>query len=237
VVKQFVLIPKGPDVTDEYFHTYWRTGHAENLALKIRRIDRYTQSHRVAAAVPGWPETPYLGIAECGFASLELAYGLTEDPDYTENVQYDDATFMDGERVGFITCGEPLVLRAGAPIAKDTPGVKVILLLARSIELSPAEFRERVTALGSELAAAGDAHTVLLCPAELETYDMELKPPYDAILELYYPDADTYSRAWEQSGGALLETLGPIVDAARTSASLYEELRFRWPTAAELEAV
>jgi hypothetical protein len=231
MVKHFVLIPKRADVANEVFHEHWRDNHSQ-LAMMIRSLERYTQSHRLEPAAPGWSQSPFDGIAECGFADLDGAYGLSTNPDYTENAKEDDPNFIAIEDLGFFTCELPEVLRSGPAILADTPGVKVMLLLTRPDQLDPAEFQAALGALAPRLAGLTPmAHTILLCLPVLETYGKDPEPAYDAIAEVYYPDRAAYEAEWNQSGEQAFELLAPILDSSsRSSASPYDETRFIWPS-------
>ena len=140
MIKGFALIPKRPDVSDEKFHTHWRTIHAD-LALRILALRRYVQSHRIPSQVPGFAASPYEGAAEIWFDDLATAQGLKDNPDYLEGAFKDEPNFIDVPRLTFLNTRENVVV-AGPQLAKDAPGIKGLFLVKRKPGLSVAEFQD-----------------------------------------------------------------------------------------------
>ena len=122
MIKGFALIPKRPDVSDEKFHTHWRTIHAD-LARRISALRRYVQSHRIPDAVPGFTVSPYEGAAEIWFENLAVAQSLQDNPDYVEGAFKDEPNFIDVPNLTFLSTQENVVV-AGPQLAKDAPGIK-----------------------------------------------------------------------------------------------------------------
>src|SRR5262245_53562357 len=94
MIKVFALLHVRHDVTVEAFHHHWRTVHRAH-ALRITRIRRYTQAHRVRPGLPGLPEAEWEGVPEVWFDSLESAIAQRTDPQYTEFAQLDEPNFID----------------------------------------------------------------------------------------------------------------------------------------------
>jgi uncharacterized protein (TIGR02118 family) len=220
VIKLYGLIPKRTDISDEQFHAHWASTHKE-LALRIRALRQYVQSHRVRGEVASLPSSIYEGIAEVWLDDVGAAVGLAEDPDYTENAKLDEPNFIDVDRHGVIVAREH-VIDAGPPIAKDAPGVKAMLLLRRRA----GAFTAPPTRLADGLAGA--ERIVLAVPLD-ESYADGATPPYDAVLEAWFADADAFERAWASTGDVVLDELD--ADRSASSAVLVEELRVIWPEA------
>lgn len=231
MVKVFALIPRRSDTSEQHFHEHWSGPHAE-LALRITTMLGYVQSHRTAPALEGIPESPYDGIAEVWFQDAETAAGMGEDPNYAEYAHLDEPNFIDTDRLGFVITQEH-VLRAGDPVAKDAAGVKVLLLLRRSDQLSAREFARRLLAAGGRLAElVPAAHRVVLAVAIPESYQDGAEPTYDALVELWFPRREDFEQAWRDSGESLLGEIDAVADPFGTCGMLAEELRVVWPEGA-----
>ena len=214
MVKVFALIPRRPDVTEEFFHEHWAGPHAE-LAKRITTIRRYVQSHRVAPGVAGLPPAIYEGIAEVWFDDFATAAGMGEDPNYAEGAHLDEPNFIDIDRLGFVIADED-VLRAGPPVGQDDAGVKAALLLRGG----RAALAEAAARLADQVPAAT---RVTVSTAVDELYADGAEPAFDAIVELWFDDVAAFEAAW---ASASVADLG----AADGSAGfLADELRVIWP--------
>ena len=228
MVKVFALIPRRGDITEQHFHEHWAGPHAE-LALRITTLRRYVQSHRQPGVIEGLPESPYDGIAEVWFDDAATAAGMGEDPNYAEHAHLDEPNFIDTDRLGFVMTQEH-VLHAGPPVAKDAPGVKVMLLLRRADSLSPREFAQRLVSIGEGAVAALEGTTRSTVAVALpESYEDGDGPVFDGVVEIWFAGADEFDRAWRASGEALLAELDSVADPFRSCGLLAEELRVIWP--------
>lgn len=228
MIKGFALIPKRPDISDEQFHTHWRTIHAE-LALRISALLRYVQSHRLPHTIPGF-SSPYEGAAEIWFDDLATAQGLKDNPEYVDGAFRDEPNFIDVPRLRFLNTQENVVV-AGPTLAKDTPGVKGVFLLKRKPGLSVAEFQDYWRNTHAPLVPGTPGlRRYVQCHVCPETYDTDM-PAFDGVAELSWPDWATFEQAWasdelqvEQS-----EDVKRFVDTANSVAFLAEENRLIWP--------
>jgi uncharacterized protein (TIGR02118 family) len=229
VVKIFALDPKRPDLTVEQFHEHWRGPHAE-LALKIKTQRRYVQNHRLPVEVPGLAPCPYEGIAEVWFDDYAAAASLATDPDYTEHARLDEPNFVDMEGLVFFPTGERVML-GGPPIERDTPLVKLLLLVRRKPGLSPEEFDRHWRELHGPLmvAAHPGLRRYVQCPTLPEAYAGG-DPAYDGVGELWWDDLETFRRSWGAAAadGQLRRIAGSFVDMP-PAGMLAEEYRVLWP--------
>lgn len=231
MVKVFALIPRRSDISETQFHEHWAGPHAQ-LAQRITTMRGYVQSHRAAPSLEGIPESPYDGIAEVWFDNAETAAGMGEDPNYADHAHVDEPNFIDTDRLGFVITQEH-VLRAGESVAKDAAGIKVLLLLHRSDQLSPREFAQRLLACEDRLAKlVPTARRVVLAVAIPESYQDGAEPTYDALVELWFSRREDFEEAWRASGESLLGEIDAVADPFRTCGMLAEELRVIWPRGA-----
>lgn len=99
-VKFMVFIKRRPGMTREEFVAYHRTSHAKTFMADptIRRLCRkYVQSHPVPPDIEGVPESPFDGIAEIWFDSVEDFREAFSSATYMANVRPDELRFMDLE--------------------------------------------------------------------------------------------------------------------------------------------
>ena len=236
MVKVFALIPRRKDISETQFHEHWAGPHAE-LAQRIATMRGYVQSHRVAPALEGIPESPYDGNAEVWFDDAETAVGMGEDPNYAEYAHVDEPNFIDTDRLGFLITQEH-VLRAGESVAKAAAGIKVLLLLHRSGQLSPREFTQRLLNVGDRLAELiPAAQRLVLAVATAESYQDDAEPPYDALVELWFSPRKDFEEAWREAGESFLGEIDGLADPFRTCGMLAEELRVVWPEGSPLAGV
>jgi uncharacterized protein (TIGR02118 family) len=81
-------------ISRQEFHDHWRHPHG-TLVKGIRPIRRYIQNHRIDTDLIPHSESPYLGIAEVWFDSLEVGHNLGNDPQFVKHVGPDEPNFVD----------------------------------------------------------------------------------------------------------------------------------------------
>jgi uncharacterized protein (TIGR02118 family) len=228
MIKVFYLIAKRPDISEKQFHRHWREVHAP-LALKIRGLHRYVQSHRITH--PGFGlSCPYDGVAEVWFDSLEAARKMRESREYLEGAFVDEPNFIDTSRLTWIATQENAVV-AGPPVAKDTPSVKALFFPKRKPGLSVAEFQ---TYWRTRHAAIVPKTPGLLryvqCHVLPETY-AEGIPTYDGVAELWWPELASAERAAESPEFRVeqLNDARQFVDVEHLEGFVAEENRVIWP--------
>ena len=96
MIKGYALIPKKPDISLEQFHRHWREVHAP-LALRVKTLKRYVQSHRIPQDIPGFTTSPYEGLAEIWFEDVQTGQGLGDNPDYINGAYADEPNFISDE--------------------------------------------------------------------------------------------------------------------------------------------
>jgi uncharacterized protein (TIGR02118 family) len=230
LIKGYSLLAKRPDVSGEFFHEHWRTVHAAH-AKKITTLRRYIQAHRIDADVPGFARSPYEGIAEVWWDDLDAAGAVRDDPDYVDNAQPDEPTFIDMRTLAHVLT-EERVVQPGPDVVRDEPEVKLLLMLKRRAELALEDFRARWPAEAEvALTAFPHARRVVVARTLPETYAAG-EPPYDGVAELSWPDRSTYERDWAGRGDALTAAVMALCDPARTHGHLADENRVIWPESA-----
>lgn len=106
-VKLLALLQRRPDLAAEAFHAHWSGPHAklfrETPGLRDQ-ILAYRQNHRLAEDYARDPETPFDGMAEQWYASLESFAAGANGPPFLEVVVPDEKRFMLREATRFILC-------------------------------------------------------------------------------------------------------------------------------------
>jgi uncharacterized protein (TIGR02118 family) len=230
MIKVFALLPKKPDISNEQFHRHWREVHAP-LALRIKTLKRYVQSHRLPPPIPGFSASPYEGVAEVWFDSVETATGLRTNPDYLEGAYKDEPNFIETSGLTFLLTRENVVV-PGPAFAKDTSAVKGLFLVKRKPGMSVAEFQDYWRTKHA-LLVPRTPHLLryVQCHVLPEMYESDTPPAYDGIAELWWPDLAKFQESWK-SPELQVEQLNDarnFVDGTGSTALLAEEVRVIWP--------
>jgi uncharacterized protein (TIGR02118 family) len=229
MIKVFALIPKKPDISNEQFHRHWREVHAP-LALRIKTLQRYVQSHRLPQPISGFTAAPYEGVAEVWFDAVETATGLRTNPDYLNGAYKDEPNFIDTAGLTFMLTRENVVV-AGPAFAKDTPAVKGVFLVKRKPGLSVAEFQDYWRSKHAPLVPR-TPHLLryVQCHVLSETYESDTPPAYDGVAELWWPNLEKFQESWA-SPELQVEQLNDARNfvGSGSTAFLAEEFRVIWP--------
>ena len=228
MIKVFALIPKRPDISDAHFHSHWREPHGR-LALQIKPIKRYTQSHRIAYPSLGYAAGPYEGIAEVWFESLAIAMGLGDDPDYQRDLVPDERKFIDVPNLRFLLTDEQVPI-AGPSIAKDDSYFKVMQCVRRGAGVTAAAFRSAWSAddPGNRLAAALGVVRHQRCCAAPGT-EPEAGTGFDGVRELWWRTAADFEAGRSRAPEAWRQLMEPAqVDPAATIVAAVDEYRVLW---------
>jgi uncharacterized protein (TIGR02118 family) len=205
-VKVFAFVTRTSSMTEEAFHDYWRDVHGD-LFRRTPLVERYVQSHRVAAPVIEGLESPYDGVAEMWFENLEGAVALGDNPDYVRYAVPDEARFLElGSDAFRVLTREDVVLQSDG--ARTDGSVKLVQGIRRAAGLSVDAFhgliaREAELQLADELGAT----RAVLCRALAENYGVQYVPfdgtrhawltgdPFDAIREMTWPSVAAFVEA------------------------------------------
>lgn len=101
-------MPRLSSVSEREFHDHYRHPHG-TLALTIRLVKAYVQSHRVHSDLLNEEQAYFEGCAEVWFDSIADVQSLPEDPDYRRYLAPDEPLFIDMERVAFHFLDEEIV--------------------------------------------------------------------------------------------------------------------------------
>jgi len=205
-VKLFDPFPRAQGTTLEAFSAHWTGTHAEIAKAQIPQIRHYVQSHRIASK-PAALDAP-LGPTWCDGSSetwydspAELMQMVTEAG--VAALMRDEENFMDLSVKRHPILTHEHLIDAGR-LDGTAHGVKVLLFLRRAAG-TPEQFHERWldeddVALGRVLGVTRH----VACTAVPENYSFLHPNPdvrvareegYDAVRELWWPDAGALTRA------------------------------------------
>jgi len=97
-----LFLNKRPEVSDEKFHSHWKTTHVE-IALSNRvfrsKVARYSQFHtspelKEQAAGFQMPVLSFDGIAEVWVDSIDEWREIVSDPEFLEKIVPDEGNFI-----------------------------------------------------------------------------------------------------------------------------------------------
>jgi uncharacterized protein (TIGR02118 family) len=228
MIKGIAIVTKKAGLDDEYFHRYWRKRHGP-LALQMKSLRRYVQSHRTKDSVPGFESCPYDGVAEVWFDDLATMLDLPNNPDYISGAKADEPNFIDMAALKFLATREHVFIE-GPPIAEDTPLVKATFLLTRRAGMSVLEFQDYwINGHAPQIPNDAGIMRYVQCHQAAETY-ANSSPAYDGVAELSFPDYATFASYWNSPRiqGIFAADAPVFLDVEKCTAFLAEETRVLW---------
>lgn len=229
MIKGIALVAHKAGMPNDEFHRYWREVHGP-IALQIRTLRRYVQSHRLDTPVPGFEQVAYDGVAEVWFDTLADLTGMPANPDYVNGAQADEPNFIDVSKLAFLATREQVIIE-GPPVARDTQWVKAVFLLKRRPDLSVAEFQDYwLNGHAPQIPRDMGVLRYVQCHQLPETYAGG-EPAYDGVAELSFANLASFMRYWTDP--KIQQIFGDdaprFLDGANCTAFLAEEYRVLWP--------
>ena len=218
MIKAYILLSKRLDISDQAFSQHWLEVHAP-LALRLKKLHRYVQSHCLADPVPEFPQNQeWSGFAEVWMDTLEDLQGIPEDPDYLGGLYLDEPNFINRDKTRYLYTREHEIVKPPALIDCKTDLIKSVYLTRRLPGLSVEEFQAHwlethalLVPKTPGLLGYTQSHTAAECYQGAEPY-------YDGVAELWWPDLETFIQAWnsEQHKSEQLNDLASFVDLENT---------------------
>jgi uncharacterized protein (TIGR02118 family) len=218
MIKMYGLLPKREDVSEAFFQDHWRTVHGPMVEY-VPSIHRYVQSHRRMAPVDGFLTSPYSGIAEVWFDSLDDIARFAVDPGYTEHAVLDEPNFIDVPRQAMLPAEE---VDAWGETGEGE-GTKLICLFTRSeVAASNAVVSDGLPS-AEGFGAAIPGATGVVRHASVGGFP-GTEPAYDFVVEVYLPSLEAGSAA-----APIVAAHCPagVVDLRRSIAAVSAEVRIR----------
>lgn len=232
MIKLIALGQRKPELTREQYLRHWHEVHAP-LVQRISCFRRYVQSHRrpesLSDTIPDTPSAPCDGVAEVWFDDLQTALSLGKNPEYLEGAHLDEPNFAT-PNMPFLLTQENVVV-PGPELAKDTPGVKAIVLAKRKPGLSVEEFqvywRDKHAPL---VPKTPGLRRYVQCHVVPEMY-ANGEPAYDGVAELTWPDLASFETGWksEEMQVEQFTDVRNFIDLKKICGLLATEVRIIWP--------
>jgi len=229
MIKGIATASRRTDLDATEFHRYWRETHGP-LALKIKALRRYVQSHRTDDVFPGFESCPYDGVAEIWFDDLDTLLGLGNNPDYVNGAQADEPNFVDMSSLRFLATREHVFIDE-IKIERDTPLLKAVFLLTRKPGMSVADFQAYwIDKHAPQIPTDMGVLRYVQCHQAPETY-ADSTPAYDGVAELSFADYAAFETYWssERVQAIFAADAPQFLDPANCTAFLAEETRVLWP--------
>ena len=220
MIKFYELLAKRADVSDAYFHEYWRYVHAAQYSDSITTMLKYVQSHREPVSTAPFVDKPFEGVAEGGFASLDLALALAEDPAYTEGAAQDEPNFLAVDEMR-VVIAEDRGTTTGTARPDRTDRVKLLCFLRRCAEVSRDEFERGRP--GAEALSAVDGVEQVVQSCALPMPPPADDQPFDGVEEIFFADAATASN--RVPAIAELVRSSEVIDFAASLALVVRQVR------------
>ena len=221
MIKAFILLQRKDDITDAHFSEHWYEVHGP-LALRLRTLRAYVQSHRIEQEIPEFASGVCSGIAEVWMDSLADAQGIPEDPDYIEGLYQDEPNFLIREKTRYLFTREYNIIEPPhLEVGKDNY-VKSVYLTKKRADLGLQEFQHHWLEKHAPMVH-GTPGLLGYTQAHVmdETYG-ETIPDYDGVAELWWPDVETFLAAWNSADHQQeqLEDLQNFIDMENTQGML-----------------
>ena len=100
-IKLFGLISPRKDLTLEAFHDHYRHPHG-TLALTMKTLSSYVQSHRIRIDLPGSEQERFAAIAEIGLATEDDLGSFRSEPNLVRYLVPDEPNFIDFSNSAFL---------------------------------------------------------------------------------------------------------------------------------------
>ncbi|MBI2800014.1 MAG: EthD family reductase [Gammaproteobacteria bacterium] len=229
MIKGIALVTKKSGMPDAEFHRYWREVHGP-LALRMKNLKRYVQSHRTHNPLPGFDNVPYDGVAEVWFDTLDEITNLSKNPDYITGAQADEPNFIDVNKLAFLATREHVLIE-GPAVSQDAKLTKAIFLLHRRPDMTVAQFQEYwLNGHGPQIPRDAGVLRYVQCHQIPETY-AQGTPAYDGVAELWFADHASFLTYWTSPRIQKIfsDDAPRFLDGANCTAFLADEYRVRWP--------
>ena len=217
-LKLFGLLTRRPDLELAQFAKHWRTVHRDHsLPLTGPGImEGYVQNHRLGddGVIEGLP------LAGDGFPELwtrgaDLLKRLATAPEYLEGAYLDEPNFMDGRSQAMLA--REFIIDDGPGRIAATLLVKAMVFVRRAPGLSLADFeakykvrREPLFVPAATAPLRLTRHVSIELPGDAGAA-YEGVQAYDGIEASYWPDIETFRKAWAQRSEGPKDLIDPDV--------------------------
>jgi uncharacterized protein (TIGR02118 family) len=202
MIKLVCFFRRKPGVTRENFHRHWLENHgpliAENPSL-ARHLERYEQNHRLDADYERADPCDFDGATVQWLESMKSFRAFIEEPDYAKLIAPDEERFIDRSSLTLIFTGEEDIKKDGGA-AQHTAPAKLLGLLKRKPELTPAEFHRHW--------ATQHARVVLGAPdfdRHMLAYHQNHRSEKDYVRDVDAAGYDGLAEVWFASAGSFAE--------------------------------
>lgn len=218
-VKLMGLLNRREDFTLEQFSKHWRTTHKIEALKLTQFLTGYIQNHRYETPLPGFQNVAD-GCPELWFANAEDIAAMQTSDAYMTGAYIDEPNFMDGRSAGIMLQERTVI--AGPIAALDEAMVRVNVFLKATDRDALIDDLKSSDSPVIALAQAPVRHCRGVAPQiEAET------PLYDAMESYWWPDMETFQRAWGE--GYIATDYAQLVDQPACAGLLTQELRVIWP--------
>lgn len=190
-LKVVSFLNRRADYSVPAFSNYWRTIHREHALTLVEAgfIQGYVQNHALAAELEGLPAMAD-GSPELWIDALDTLEKLIASREYQEGAGPDEANFVAPPVLACVT--RERVVQEARLLSAIPGAIKLMLVVSRDRQVSPAEFRRRwlngdapllkgqALRLTRQAVIEGDAPTV-----------------FDGVECSWWPDLEALRQAWQ----------------------------------------
>lgn len=192
-LKVVSFLNRRADFSPTDFSEYWRTVHKAHAMKLVEAglIKAYIQNHRVEAQIEGLPAMAD-GSPELWIDELDDLQRLLASPEYLQGAGPDEANFTDPPVIACVA-HERIVQEAREPSA-ISGAIKLMLVVRRDRQASPAEFRERWLRGDSAPLLAGRP----LRLTRQAVVERDASAAFDGVECSWWPDLGALRQAWQR---------------------------------------
>lgn len=218
-MKLMGLLNRREDLSLEQFSDHWRTTHKVEALKLTQFLTGYIQNHRYDQPLPGFKNVAD-GCPELWFEKAEDIAAMQTSDEYMTGAYIDEPNFMDGRSAG-IALQERTII-PGPVAAPGEAMLRVNVFLTATDK----------AALAEELADTDSPAVSLSVPPVRHCRGIALQvdedpPLYDAMESYWWPDMETFERAWGE--GYIATEFAQLIDQPYCAGLLTKELRVIWP--------
>ena len=201
MIKLVCFFRRKPGMTARDFHRHWLENHgpliAENRSL-AQHLVRYEQNHRLEADYDRPDPQGFDGATVQWMESMVSFRAFVAEPDYPKLIAPDEGRFIDRASITLIFTDEEDVKKDGGP-AMETAPAKLLGLLRRKPELSPAEFHRHWANQHAEIVLGApefDRHILAYHQNHRNENDYARDtdaPGYDGLAEVWFESPDAFA--------------------------------------------
>jgi uncharacterized protein (TIGR02118 family) len=191
-VKYYSLLKKREDFDLEEFSKYWHEIHAQ-IIIKTLKLASYVLNHQIEMEGSNLPQPGFDGVAEAVATDLETALAFTSSDAYRESLYKDETNFLK-EQPSVLFAHEHVII-PGSKTERNTSFVKAMTFFHKKPDMPLEEFYDYWLNVHAPLVHRTPGLIRYVQNHVLPETVTKLKPIFDGVAELWWPDMASFQNA------------------------------------------